>query len=192
MFNFSIVRRAKTAFTILKKLDIVVSCSATAEKFLLLNLFEELLEIPIVFTFDSEAHQEATQELILLSYNRLTVEEAHSIIELYPNFALMALIWNRYSAVNPQLSMYLLGFYATPDKDMAEQMAAAYCFTFLNQTINQVLPFKNKFIVDIIQSDQDNVIKLKVHNKDYGFEFSSPRAMPSIIADISEREIGLN
>ena len=183
--------KIKAGFYVIRYLSTSLVCEATGRTFWLPTFIEESLVLPDIYILDDKAVLEVRSQLYKLSNQKILEKETTIIIDTFPSMKIIPLIWERYGVLHPSLTIYLIGFYGTKDKETAEQMASSYCTTYLNMTINPVLENKNKFFVDVLPSAEGS-IRLKGMNEECSYEFSSPQAMPNIVSDISEKYIGLN
>jgi len=184
------IKKALYALFTIRVLNKSVICEATGQPFNIIDVLEESFELQEVPSISEEEKRVAANKLSQLT--GMEQISTNDIVENFPTLALLFLIWARYGILNATLTSCLINFYAADSKEKAEQLAALYCWTYLEETINYTIPSKDRFIVAIIETQNENAIKLKIANKDYGWEFDTPKAMPKIVSEISEKIFGLN
>ena len=187
-----IYSKLKSIYHILSVLNIKLECSVTSKEFKLLTFISDLYELPEVNGVNKEIAIEAAEYLYLFSSKRLTPERCANIVIDFPLLGMLFLVWNRYGILKPDLTIWLLCFYLAESKQEASIAAQQYCYSYLEQTVNPALSIKKKFRVDILESKEEEPVKIQVHNDDYGFITETPKAMPTIVNQITEKELGIN
>lgn len=180
-----------TAFYFIKYLNKDVNCSATGMSFNILEFMNSLLLFPKITKLEGLNDKECLEGLMSLD---IQIPQKISLfaIQEYKIFGLLFLIWKRYAILKPELTLILMSFYLSTSKEEAENIILQYCKTYLESTINPLLSNKKKFIVEILESNEEQLVKFQIRNDEYGFITDTPRAMSLIVNQISEKEFGLN